>query len=323
MREGNKGEFIFIGGTGRSGTTILSKVLNTHKEFNRLPFELRLHTDPRGLYDLYRGLVSDWDVFKGATSVDDFKKFYDKLLGHSLSSYQTTSLKSNSKTYYQNILVDFFNGLEIVKEKRLWTGNSPYLTKKLSSIAPKYVRSVYPDFYLTRHTKNEKFYRLTEIFFKSIFHVELQNSIYLIEHTPYNFLYFDFLNDIFPNSKFIHIKRNPLDIISSYSIQDWGSNDINLNAMQIVDLYKRWKLKKPSLNNFLEISLEELGNNTDTTLNKIAEYLGTEVVEFQKHNIDTNRLHFNRWKEKEELFKKLPIYKELKECAQYMGYVVD
>lgn len=318
--ESKKGEFIFIGGTGRSGTTILSKVLNTHKEFNRLPFEFRFHIDPNGLYDLFRNLNDNWDVYRGSTAVAAFKAFYFKLLGTSLHSYHHITLKSNSKAYYQNILEDFFKELEIIQERRLWIGNSPFLPKSISMFNPKMAKTTYPKFYLTRYTEKEKFYKSSETFLKKIFSTELERSDYLLEHTPYNFLYFDFLNNVFPNSKFIHIKRNPLDVISSYSTQNWGSEDINYNSKQIIDLYKKWESNKTLLNNYLEISLEELGENTDSTLKKIADYLETDAGEFKADSIDADKLHLNRWKEKEEYFKKLPVFSELKKCAENLGY---
>ncbi len=43
---------LFVGGTGRSGTTIVGKVLGAHPDYHMIPFEIRFLTDPGGLIDL-------------------------------------------------------------------------------------------------------------------------------------------------------------------------------------------------------------------------------------------------------------------------------
>ena len=50
---------IFIGGTGRSGTTILSKLLNQVDSVYTIPQEIRFITDPDGILSLKHALVSD------------------------------------------------------------------------------------------------------------------------------------------------------------------------------------------------------------------------------------------------------------------------
>jgi len=46
---------LFIGGTGRSGTHVVSKILNNHSHFRKVPNEARFHTDPGGLPDVLAG----------------------------------------------------------------------------------------------------------------------------------------------------------------------------------------------------------------------------------------------------------------------------
>lgn len=43
---------IFVGGTGRSGSTILGDLLDSHPAYAVVPIEMRFHTQPRGLIDV-------------------------------------------------------------------------------------------------------------------------------------------------------------------------------------------------------------------------------------------------------------------------------
>lgn len=46
---------LFIGGTGRSGTHVVAKILNSHSHFRKVPNEARFHVDPGGFPDLLAG----------------------------------------------------------------------------------------------------------------------------------------------------------------------------------------------------------------------------------------------------------------------------
>lgn len=49
---------LFVGGTGRSGTHVVAKILNNHSHFRKVPNEARFHTDPGGFPDVLRGETS-------------------------------------------------------------------------------------------------------------------------------------------------------------------------------------------------------------------------------------------------------------------------
>ncbi len=52
------GDLVFIGGTGRSGTHVLARLLDRHPRFAEVPIESRFHCNKRGLPDLLEGRVT-------------------------------------------------------------------------------------------------------------------------------------------------------------------------------------------------------------------------------------------------------------------------
>jgi Sulfotransferase family len=51
-------ELVFVGGTGRSGTTVLAELLGRHSRFCGVPIECRFHCNPKGLADVVAGRAS-------------------------------------------------------------------------------------------------------------------------------------------------------------------------------------------------------------------------------------------------------------------------
>ena len=51
-------DLLFVGGTGRSGTHVVSQLLANHSHWARVPIEARFHVNPQGFPDLLSGQVS-------------------------------------------------------------------------------------------------------------------------------------------------------------------------------------------------------------------------------------------------------------------------
>ena len=57
-------DLVFVGGTGRSGTHILSYLLDRHSRFYGVPIECRFHCNPNGLADVVRGRAEPEDFIR-------------------------------------------------------------------------------------------------------------------------------------------------------------------------------------------------------------------------------------------------------------------
>jgi len=57
-------DLVFIGGTGRSGTTVLAELLGHHSRFFAVPIECRFHCHPKGLADVAAGRTTPEDFVR-------------------------------------------------------------------------------------------------------------------------------------------------------------------------------------------------------------------------------------------------------------------
>lgn len=55
MTVGPQSPLVFVGGTGRSGTHLVAKLIGRHAEYHNVPIECRFHADPGGFADLLAG----------------------------------------------------------------------------------------------------------------------------------------------------------------------------------------------------------------------------------------------------------------------------
>ena len=101
---------IFVGGTGRSGTTILSKLLNQVESIYTIPQEIRFITDPDGILSLKHALVSDWSKFNSDFAMERFLKLMDHLKTRYNGRYPNHGLaKLVSDGFYESWIREFSN----------------------------------------------------------------------------------------------------------------------------------------------------------------------------------------------------------------------
>lgn len=120
-----------------------------------------------------------------------------------------------------------------------------------------------------------------------------QNFEYVIDKTPRYYEILDEMLQLFPNSKFIILKRNPTDVARSI-MTTW-----NINTIKKILPYKNDILKAPiiiddflekykSYSNIYEISYEELIDDEIKETKKIYDWLG---IDFSSSYIDFSSNH--------------------------------
>ena len=108
-----------------------------------------------------------------------------------------------------------------------------------------------------------------------------KNHLYVTDKMPSNFLYLGLITTVFPNSKIIHVKRNPPSTCWANFKSYFVSNEIGYcyDLSDIVKYYKLYqnlmKFWKDQTNshNIYELDYELLTNNQETEIKSLINFL--------------------------------------------------
>lgn len=322
---------VFIGGTGRSGTTILKQVLMHHPQIAAIPRELRVIVDPYGALDLKQALSERWSPYNADHAIRNFRKLMMKSRSVSLWAraerkyfpkfgiaprrYITMGFdKHFGKPYYQNRLKKLLSDLSYHVARGNWDG-TPSL-------------QLLPEIYETDYLGNETIDSLLGNFFRDLYAQRNPDGskTHWIEDTPYNLLQVPELRDLFPDMKFLHIYRDLRDVLASYFRHDWGGDDMNATARRLANIIKRWLIIRESLpaDMFLEVRLEALAAAPGEEFQKICDFIGIPFADQLKDNVaalNVDRMHGGRWEREIPAEKQAEIINILAPALSAYGYV--
>lgn len=321
---------IFIGGTGRSGTTILSRVLGKHRDIYRYPFETRFIIDPDGLIDLVSALSDDWSPWKGDAAVRRFEKMMWEIYPPTIrgnfrriASQVIPKIGISPPRYaiwisYKDIMprkefmknVDEFLGKIIYRKfKGYWVGTPEY------ALGPRIVA--------TKRFERKKIMGLSGKLANSIssYPMKKEGKRIWLDHTPYNMLHASFLYEMFPDMRLIHVYRDPRDVISSYKTMNWGGNSALDNALWIKEILEKWEEEKKKIPKdvYYEVRMEHMIRNPEKELRKLTAFLGLQFDE-KMMEIDLSKGHIGRWKRDLNQEEIKFIEKNLRQILERYGY---
>ncbi len=120
-----------------------------------------------------------------------------------------------------------------------------------------------------------------------------QSKQFFLEKSPPNLVRTRFLQEVFPNSKFITIIRHPIAV--SYATKKW-TNDFFLEK-----LLKHWIIAheiyledRKYLNNDLLIYYEDFIHSQDQTISEISDFLDIEIINDYEFK-NQNEFYFDLW----------------------------
>jgi hypothetical protein len=269
---------IFIGGTGRSGTTILHHALYRHHELFAIAVESKFLVEDGGLYDLVQGLTDHYSISHAQGAVrrfDDLMRFhFAERNRNSLGLELTLPDLFGATTYYSALdaFVDAItDGLFLQVEAAGRHSRNLY-----PSEVPAHINSI-PKYYGDR----EALLVSCREFIGKLFDRKASDAGMnaWVEKTPTNLIRIDFLHELYPDSHFIHIKRDPRAVVYSLLRQGWAPDNIQDAANFMFGTYHYWLRKKKTLpssifSNYLEVKLEDLVQGPEAFLNALMNEYG-------------------------------------------------
>lgn len=319
-----------IGGTGRCGTTILRKVFDNHPDIAIVP-EWRFMIDPDGILDFYNTFSVSWSPYlfdmrllrleKMLKSIGKNKivgaaisygirrlKWQKKLPYRTVTKYSEVMFVKNYCPDYNKIVDELIEELKMFRYKGDWFGKE-FLQKNMI-----YYRSPFKEDELA--TIFRKFYN--QIIDNVLTHKEKK---YYIEKNTWNILWFDKILKILPESKLIHIYRDPRDVISSFMNQPWSPTDPYQASVFYEDIINYWWKIKSQIpkESYCEISLETLVDDTEATLRRLCNFIEVDWNQ-ELLNIDLSHSHSGRWKKNLSPDQKKIINDKLSDVIANLGY---
>lgn len=271
-----------IGGTGRSGTSILKKVFATHPHVLALPVvELRLLNDPDGLVDFYTSFKDNWSPYWADTKIRRLEKLLRTLggatgvekilLGVGRRLLRLGAFARNPNPYhsiqlrrfcprYDKIVDQFIESLVDFRYQGTWNG-SPFLA--LSNI-----RSGQWDADVLAES--------IRVFFDQLLQgiPGQEKASHYIDDDPFNILFFKVTSALFPDAKLVHMYRDPRDVVVSFMQQCWAPSELTQAIAWYRNIMATWQKTAPLLekDTYLCVSLEKLADAPEEYLHEICSF---------------------------------------------------
>lgn len=274
--------FCLIGGSGRSGSTVLGRIFAGHPDLTDLP-ESRFLIDPDGLVEFYASLGQTWSPY-----IMDLRiRRLEALLR--VCGRKKTALKPLVRLLKRL-------GLESASPRRLRPG---YLGTEMGKIIPEYDQMV--DELIAQLTtfayrgawvgmtafqdrsirfcgpeEKEKIRHSIAQFYNGIFMRRRQEvgGVKFFEKNTFSILFFDQIREILSDVRLVHIYRDPRDVVSSYVKQEWSPKNVHDAALWYKGIMAQWKRVKARVpdSSYIEVGLEALVADPKTELQRICDF---------------------------------------------------
>ena len=278
---------VFVGGTGRSGTTVVGDLLGSHSKIRTsTPIEIKFLTNKSGLVDVVFGYSSEIEKSAGKVSIFNFRTYRKR--------------KRKEKERFSKIFAEFN---KFIWEK-WWDIDAPppHGRGLISGISKTDLESLLNR--LERDLKiNRKWAarRFMATFISKQFGAG--NEIYWVETTPMNIPEANKLQELFPNALFINMVRDPRDVIASLLKKKWGPTTplegLDWIEARLLEGHEALTAVQPEKK--ITIALEELAiNNREATYKKLLSFLKISdepaMQDFFTRSMTPDAATSGRWK---------------------------
>ncbi len=304
--------YIFIGGTGRSGTNVTREIIASHSQVASFPFEYRFIIDPDGIIDFYNSFSTTWSPFMADIKI---KRLYKFLLNLAVKkddkeNYTDWELAKWFPEYLKNVDV-LISNVKSFEYHGLWPG-------------AKGDSSNY-NIWFSGHKSKERLSRILGGFIKNNINLFLDEKRrkYFVEDNTWNILFARELFELIPEAKFIHIIRDPRDVVASMIKQSWCPSELDKTINFYLSIIEKC-IDNTNLipaDRVLLIKLEDIVKHYHNTIQKLFRFIGIEDEYLYVDNILSDE-SFGRWKREFSRKEISLLNKKLKRYLELLGYQI-
>tara|TARA_Y100001968_G_scaffold238272_1_gene221599 strand:+ start:1065 stop:2084 length:1020 start_codon:yes stop_codon:yes gene_type:complete len=326
---------VFIGGTGRCGTTVMANYLASDSNFHLPCRENKLFVEQDGFIDLMDIFTNHNCPIRKHIAISRFIEWakrlaiigcetvqlnpYLNILSESIGYHKAAEKLQRDlpdqnvhihgighrfkKGHYEKCINNFINKI-IHKVNKDGTFNTAGMMKP---------------FYLAKDLKRSQILEYIRNFAYELYGED--ENIRWIDDTPSNSKQLPSLIEIFPNAKFIHMVRNPFDVADSMIEKVWSPYNTILDALKGIQIHHKHLYNLSSTlekDNLITIKLEDLVMDPLLIQEKLSVFLGSQL-NLNQSIISQKKAHINRHNHciKDEEIKELSF---LNEWMNKMGY---
>ncbi len=311
---------IFVGGTGRSGTTIFYRGLGRHSKIHVFPNEMRFLIDPGGLIDLVDSCTSRYSPARARDALQDFETLMRLYLtvperppyrGFDLANwlggeYYWERLNRFCAEFSQFQFEGIAWQIEAQHEGRLveWAKTFRKWYRSLLGLNPTPFRLTLPRDRLKvvkAFVRREEAIELAAEFVDDLFGqaARAHDKCIWCEKTPHNIFYLHFLWELFPESVFVHIKRDPRGVVHSMMKPSWSRSpkDIEGVCLLLKNMYERWFQIRRNIafkdHSYVELKIEDVAMDPSAAFGHVAQKAGLDNSFQNLPHLSLDRL--NEW----------------------------
>lgn len=229
---------IFIGGTGRSGTTVLQHALSFHPQLYTIPIETKFIVQSDGLYSLVQHLTDDYSITDASIAIARFKTLMHEVVTHTgPNPYAELAGQPYGRLEFvpQELFPNYWQALD---EFFGQISNRYYTRAELLPLAATLIDSLFSDQATSRAAEG------------------------WAEKTPSNLFRIEFLFEMFPDAVFINCVRDPRGVLDSFMRKEWIGGSLQDGAEYLRHYYayvaakRQFGLQRP--HNYCEVRLESM-----------------------------------------------------------------
>jgi len=308
-----------IGGTGRSGTTVLRQIFALHPDVASLDTEARFLADPDGLVDFDAAMSGGWSPYSFDTKLRRLEKLLRDLGGSRRFGFLTrpdgispARRRSGSDSGFASRWRSTLSGHGLARLlPRYWAINLAVACPAYPELVEELVNRLVEFRFAGRwmglplRRRSSMAYGSPDVsdalrwfcrrFVSCV--CDAQNATHFVEDTPFNVLYFDGIRRLLPESRLVHIHRDPRDVVASYLHRTWSPSDPEMAARFYVEIMRRWEAVRESLppDSFIEVGLAALLDQPEAVLRRVCEFWGLPWTGALL-GVDLSRSNRGRWR---------------------------